>query len=249
MLYNIISTPRSGSTLLMHSINSLFDDSEFFNEVVHWKNGKHNPTLETLINSITDKSQDHTVVIKNHLNVLDSMHAMIKSGSEPDGLVRAWNRLWTLPQVKIFTIRQNIIEQALSMAYSHTTRKWTMDSRQSAESVHVQDDTVINDVKILVKYYNMMYNKYLTPDSKLFVYENLRDTPRETCLELDITVEHETDIPYITTRFPNKETTIENYSQALDLAYKTLKAETIEFPLKDCLLDIDKWNTRYNQYE
>lgn len=248
MLYNIVSTPRSGSTLLMHSIyqyKELTGAAEFYNETIHWKNGKHNPDLVSHINTIINNAKDRTVVIKNHVNVLDRHYDMMLSGEEPSDLVAATTNLLEIPQYTILSVREDIIEQAVSTAYSHTVGKWTYGPGDDTSIVaEVSEERINNAVDILVRYYNLMYQTYIHNANAVISYEELGTTPKQAYANLEFAESNLIDLDPITVKSPKKEIVITNINDTYDRALTRLQSADIYFPIVNNKLDMGLWKEK-----
>lgn len=248
MLYNIVSTPRSGSTLLMHSIyqyKELSGPAEFYNETIHWKNGKHNPDLVGHINTIISNAKDRTVVIKNHVNVLDRHYDMMLSGEEPEELVAATTNLLEIPQYTILSVREDIIEQAVSTAYSHTVGKWTYGPGDDTSIIaEVPEERINNAVDILVRYYNLMYQTYIYNANAVISYEELGTTPKQAYANLEFAESNLIDLDPITVKSPKKEIVITNINDTYDRALTRLQSADIYFPIVNNKLDMGEWKEK-----
>lgn len=254
MLISIISTPRSGSTMLTYIINqyrSINGKCRLYNETIHWKNGKHNANLASHMASFLNESLDYDVVIKNHVNVLHRHELMMDAGTEPIDLIEEWNKFAACKKYTILSIRQDIIEQAISMAYAATTKIWSYDEPMLTNmSIAVPEESMVNAINVLINHYNLMYAKYLRDADELVVYEKMGNTPREIYSRLSIdSSKVSSDYDFCTHPAPNKQQVISNIAKLNEIGNEFVAHGNLWFPIKDNCLDISTWEHKLEKYK
>jgi hypothetical protein len=216
ILYNIISTPRSGSTYLLHillnSINFENKNNKNFKYVCEGLSVHNVNDFKENIEWINNFIKNSSLVIKNHINRIYVIEEVFKNLKQINYYINA-NRL------DILCVRIDIQEQIKSLAYSFQCNKWAWNKKDidKIKKINLNESYIQQACESISRQYLWLYDyvntKCVNP-VKIVTYNDIMELNIEKLLKnIDINLKVNGNINTNSVKSPNKENIINNLEQ------------------------------------
>lgn len=251
MIYFIISSPRSGSTKLFHTIYNALKTTQNntfkFGETL--SNEKRPHRKKPLDRHITEDilGNQGNIVLKDFANWIDDLDRGLLDWTSSKEVQNAWETFKNAEKYNILLLRENIVDQIISLSYGMQTKLYIYYYSENTKclDVELKKEFIDEAFNIIVRNYNLFFSKHKNIADEIVTYGQIKKSSTDLFLSLKMSKKFKDSVPNLPElTHPTPYNIIYNETSARKYVAEKLKNDKnlIYFPIDGENLDLDKWN-------